>query len=134
MTTPPKNVALILSKSIPCPFKRSSISHVNVACDDDSTPTPNPDLQRFLILPQLSVRLLGFPILKHWFRQEYQGRGLNRERRRHRNRLKRRTGQYLVLGLDRTQWKGRNLFSGHRHLGQPCLACLLGALAQRGQQ
>jgi hypothetical protein len=68
------------------------------------------NLQRFLILPQLSVRLLWFPILKYWFRQEYQGRGLNREHRRHLKKLKRRTGQYLVLALDRTQWKGRNLF------------------------
>ena len=68
------------------------------------------NLQRFLILPQLSVRLLWFPILKYWLRQESQGRGLNRDQRRHLKKLKRRTHGYLVLALDRTQWKDRNLF------------------------
>ncbi len=68
------------------------------------------NLQRFLILPQLSVRLLWFPILKYWLRQEYQGRGLNRDQRRRLKKLKRRTQGHLVLALDRTQWKGRNLF------------------------
>ena len=67
------------------------------------------NLQRFLLLPQLSVRLLWFPILKYWLRQEVQGRGLNRDQRRHLKKLKRRTGGALVLALDRTQWKGRNL-------------------------
>lgn len=67
------------------------------------------NLQRFLILPQLSVRLLWFPILKYWLRQEVQGRGLNRDQRRHLKKLKRRMGGTLVLALDRTQWKGRNL-------------------------
>jgi hypothetical protein len=68
------------------------------------------NLQRFLLLPQLCVRLLWFPILKFWLRQEYQGRGLNRSQRRHLKQLKHRTEGYLVLALDRTQWKGRNLF------------------------
>ena len=67
------------------------------------------NLQRFLILPQLSVPLLWFPILKYWLRQEVQGRGLNRDQRRHLKKLKRRTGGSLILALDRTQWKGRNL-------------------------
>lgn len=31
------------------------------------------NLQRFLILPQLSVRLLWFPILNFWLRHEYKG-------------------------------------------------------------
>ena len=68
------------------------------------------NLQRFLLLPQLSVRLLWFPILKYWLRQEYKGRGLNRDQRRRLKKLKRRSGNYLVLALDRTQWKGRNIF------------------------
>ena len=67
------------------------------------------NLQRFLLLPQLSVRLLWFPILKYWLRQEFQGRGLNRDRRRALKKLKRRTRGTLILALDRTQWKGRNL-------------------------
>ena len=67
------------------------------------------NLQRFLILPQLSVRLLWFPILKYWLRQEVQGHGLNRDQRRTLKKLKRRTKGTLILALDRTQWKGRNL-------------------------
>ncbi len=67
------------------------------------------NLQRFLILPQLSVRLLWFPILKYWLRQEYKGRGLNHAQRRRLKKLKRRTGGYIILALDRTQWKERNL-------------------------
>lgn len=67
------------------------------------------NLQRFLLLPQLSVRLLWFPILKYWFRQEYQGKERNRTRRRQLKKLKRRTQGHVVLALDRTQWKERNL-------------------------
>lgn len=67
------------------------------------------NLQRFLILPQLSVRLLWFPILKYWLRQEVQGHGRNRAQRRHLKKLTHRTSGMLVLALDRTQWKGRNL-------------------------
>lgn len=67
------------------------------------------NLQRFLLLPQLSVRLLWFPILKYWLRQEVQGQGLNRDRRRRLKKLKRRTRGTLILALDRTQWKGRNI-------------------------
>lgn len=67
------------------------------------------NLQRFLLLPQLSVRLLWFPIIKYWLTQEYKGRHLNHDQRRRLKRLKRRTRGYVVLALDRTQWKGRNL-------------------------
>lgn len=67
------------------------------------------NLQRFLILPQLSVRLLWFPILKYWLTQQYKGRHLNHAQRRRLKKLKRRTRGYLVLALDRTQWKGRNI-------------------------
>lgn len=49
------------------------------------------NLQQFLILPQLSVRLLWFLILKYWLRQEPQGRGFNRNERHHLKKLKRRT-------------------------------------------
>jgi len=67
------------------------------------------NLQRFLVLPQLSVRLLWFPILKYWLAQKYKGRHLNRQQRRRLERIKRRTNSYVVLALDRTQWRGRNL-------------------------
>lgn len=49
-------------------------------------------IQRFLILPQLSIRALWFPILKYWLKLHFEQT----------NRLK--------LAIDRTQWQGRNLF------------------------
>lgn len=49
------------------------------------------NLQRFLQLPQLNIKSLWFPILKHWFKQHF-----------HR-------GQPLSLVMDRTQWKHHNL-------------------------
>gem|GEM_PF-3901168 len=35
------------------------------------------NLQRFLKLPQLNVKLLWFPLIKHWIRQVQTGRALN---------------------------------------------------------
>jgi hypothetical protein len=49
------------------------------------------NLQRFLILPQLSAKALWFPFVKHWFRPQFKG------------------GQQVYLVLDRTAWKGHNL-------------------------
>jgi hypothetical protein len=49
------------------------------------------NLQRFLLLPQLSAKALWFPILKQWLKQHF-----------HR-------GQPLKLVLDRTQWQHHNL-------------------------
>lgn len=68
------------------------------------------NLQRFLLLPQLSVKLLWFPLLKYWLRQEESGRGLNREQRRHRKKLTFRKFGYWLVAIDRTEWKGRNVF------------------------
>ena len=65
------------------------------------------NLQRFLVLPQLSVRLLWFPILKHWLSEEFKTGHGNRAYRR--ARLKRTIDGYVVMAVDRTQWKGRNL-------------------------
>lgn len=67
-------------------------------------------LQRFLRLPQLSIKLLWFPLIKYWVRQEFKGRNLNRAQRRRRKKLKHQKSGYLVVAIDRTQWKGRNLF------------------------
>lgn len=67
------------------------------------------NLQRFLVLPQWNVKLLWFPIVKYWLKQEYNGDRLNREQRRRRKKLKySESGQILVV-IDRTQWKERNL-------------------------
>lgn len=40
------------------------------------------NLQRFLLLPRLCVKLLWFPLIKYWLRQVRTGQGLNRAQRR----------------------------------------------------
>lgn len=49
-------------------------------------------LQRFLLLPQLNVRVLWFSILKHWLK------------------LHMKKTKKVKLVIDRTQWRERNLF------------------------
>ncbi|MEM6435600.1 MAG: IS4 family transposase, partial [Cyanobacteria bacterium P01_D01_bin.115] len=68
------------------------------------------NLQRFLVLPQLSAKLLWFPLLKYWIRQMQTGRGSNREQRRRLRQLKHPKSGYWVVAIDRTQWRGRNVF------------------------
>lgn len=67
------------------------------------------NLQRFLKLRKLSVKLLWFLIIKYWLRQEYKEKKLNRELRRRRKNLIKGNSEYIWLILERTQWKGRNL-------------------------
>ena len=67
------------------------------------------NLQRFFALATLSVRLLWFPIVKCWLRREYYGKHLNHQQRRRQKKLKKKLKGYVVLALDRTQWKGRNI-------------------------
>ena len=67
------------------------------------------NLQRFLVLPKLSIKLLWFPIVKYWILQEFKPKSLNRTQRRLLKRLKRKYHGHLLIALDRTQWKGRNL-------------------------
>jgi len=66
------------------------------------------NLQRFLKLPQLSVKLLWFPLIKHIIKQEFSRKNKNRHQRRKLKKL-RHLG-HLLLVIDRTDWKGRNLF------------------------
>lgn len=68
------------------------------------------NLQRFLVLPQLSVKMLWFPLVKYWIRQAQTGRELNRGQRRRLKTLKHHKYGYWILAIDRTEWKGRNLF------------------------
>lgn len=68
------------------------------------------NLQRFLLLPQLSIKLLWFPLLKYWIRQVEQGTALNRQHRRHLKKLKSKHGGFWIIAIDRTQWKERNVF------------------------
>jgi len=68
------------------------------------------NLQRFLVLPQLSVKLLWFPLLKYWIRQVQTGHGFNRDQRRQLRKLKHHKRGYWIVAMDRTQWKERNVF------------------------
>ncbi|WP_027268927.1 IS4 family transposase [Leptolyngbya sp. PCC 6406] len=68
------------------------------------------NLQRFLALPQLTLKVLWFPLLKYWIRQVETGRGLNRDQRRRLRTLKHHKHGYWILAMDRTEWKGRNIF------------------------
>ncbi|NEQ86378.1 MAG: IS4 family transposase [Moorea sp. SIO2I5] len=67
------------------------------------------NLQRFLEHKKWNVKLLWFPIIKYWLRQEYRGYKPNREQRRRVKKLRNGKSDYVLLALDRTQWKGRNL-------------------------
>ncbi len=50
-------------------------------------------IQRCLLLPQLSIKFLWFPILKHWVKI-----------------FKLKKGKRLTFAIDRTQWRDQNLF------------------------
>lgn len=49
------------------------------------------NLQRFLLLPQLSTKPVWFPILKYWLKEHFK------------------RGKRLLIVIDRTQWKHHNL-------------------------
>jgi hypothetical protein len=68
------------------------------------------NLQRFLVLPQLNIKLLWFPLLKYWIRQEQTGQNRNREQRRRLKKFKHQKYGHWIIAIDRTQWKGRNVF------------------------
>ena len=68
------------------------------------------NLQRFLDLPQLCVKLLWFPLVKFWIRQAQTEYRLNREQRRYLKKSKHQKFGYWMIAIDRTQWKGRNVF------------------------
>ena len=68
------------------------------------------NLQRFLILPPLNVKLLWFPLLKYWIRQVENGTALNCQQRRHLKKLKSKQGGFWIVAIDRTQWKNHNVF------------------------
>ena len=76
------------------------------------------NLQRFLLLPQLTVKLLWFPILKQWLKQESNPTKGNRAYRRALKKLKIKQAGYVRIALDRTQWKERNLLMATVVMGQ----------------
>lgn len=89
-------------------------------------------LQRFLVLPQLSVKLLWFPLIKYWIRQVQTGHGFNREQRRQLSKLKHHKHRYWIVAIDRTQWKGRNVFMVSLVWGTHALPVYWEVLAQVG--
>lgn len=68
------------------------------------------NLQRFLILPKLNIKILWFPLIKYWIRQVETGKELNHQQRRKLKRLRRKKKGFWVVSIDRTQWKRRNVF------------------------
>ena len=77
------------------------------------------NLQRFLLLPQLRIKLLWFPLLKYGLKQATLTPHLNRCQRRCQGKHRRLLGQYLIVMIDRTQWREHNLLmvslAWHQH-------------------
>lgn len=67
------------------------------------------NLQRFLDLPQLTAKLLWFPIIKQLLKQEFRSAPGNRKQRRRVKKLQLIHQGHLFLIIDRTQWQERNL-------------------------
>ncbi|AMW29090.1 hypothetical protein B9T07_25430 [Limnospira fusiformis CCALA 023] len=67
------------------------------------------NIQRFLKLPQLSAKLLWFPIIKAALKSEFREKHLNIEQRIKRSRLSFKTKNYVAVAIESTQWRDRNL-------------------------
>ena len=67
------------------------------------------NLQRFLDLPQLTAKLLWFPLIKQLLKQEFRRQPSNREQRRRVKKLQLIHQGHLFLIVDRTQWQEGNL-------------------------
>lgn len=75
--------------------------HKTVTIEKLATVFPQPilfesrrrSIQRFLLLPQLSIKFLWFAILKHWVKI-----------------YKLKKGKRLTFAIDRTQWRDQNVF------------------------
>jgi Transposase DDE domain len=88
------------------------------------------NLQRFLYLPRLNVKLLWFPIIKQIVKQQFRQPVKNRAQKRHQKKL---THQgYLLLAVDRTQWRERNLFVLSLVWGNHALPVYWECLGQKG--
>jgi Transposase DDE domain len=88
------------------------------------------NLQRFLYLPKLNVKLLWFPIIKQIVKQQFRPQGKNRAQRRHHKKLTHKG--YLLLAVDRTQWRERNLFVLSLVWGNHALPIYWGCLGKKG--
>ncbi|RUS96212.1 hypothetical protein DSM107010_70730 [Chroococcidiopsis cubana SAG 39.79] len=75
--------------------------HKTVTIEKLATVFPQPilfesrrrSIQRFLSLPQLSIQLIWFPLLKQWVKER-----------------KLKKGNRLIFAIDRTQWRNQNVF------------------------
>ena len=90
------------------------------------------NLQRFLALPQLHLKLLWFPLVKYWLRQAKTGTGLNRAQRRQLQTLKHQACGDWLIAIDRTEWKGRNVFMVSLVWGRHALPLYWEVLAHSG--
>jgi hypothetical protein len=73
------------------------------------------NLQRFLMLPQLSAKALWFPILKYWLKQHFE------------------RGQRLLVVIDRTVWKRHNLLMVSIVSGKRTIPVYWQLLGKQGQ-
>ena len=88
------------------------------------------NLQRFLYLPRLNVKLLWLPIIKQIVKQQFRQTGKNRAQKRQQKKL---THQgYLLLAVDQTQWRERNLFVLSLVWGNHALPVYWGCLGKKG--
>jgi hypothetical protein len=78
------------------------------------------------------VKLLWFPIVKCWLKQEYLGEKLNREQKRRRKKLKLSRQGKIIVVIDRTQWKQRNLMVVSLVWGKHALPVYWEQMAQKG--
>jgi hypothetical protein len=90
------------------------------------------NLQRFLILPQLTVKLLWFPLIKYWIRHVENGTALNRQQRRCLKKLKSKHGGFWIVAIDRTQWKHHNVFMASVIWGTHALPLYFEQINHRG--
>lgn len=90
------------------------------------------NLQRFLVIGSLCVKLLWFPLVKYWIRQERTGHRRNREQRRYLNKKKHQKYGYWMIAIDRTEWKGRNIFMVTLVWGTHALPRFLGNIRTSG--
>lgn len=88
------------------------------------------NLQRFLKLPKFCAKILWFPIVKHMVKQQFQDSKMNRAQRRRQKKLTHHG--YLLLAVDRTQWRDRNLFVLSLIWGKHALPVYWSCLEKKG--
>ena len=89
------------------------------------------NLQRFLDLPQLTAKMLWFPIIKQLLKQEWRSQPSNRQQRRRAKKLQLIHQGHLFLIVDRTL-RARTKFNCVKFsLGSACDSRLLGNVTQK---